>query len=150
MNPFSISVHNSLPLERKSEPVSLGVPFARGSLKNAADLQMQGPDGAPVLSQATATGLWHDGSVRWATLRFLADLAPGAEGRVLGHALRILDLEVGSGQETPLRWDIQTMYAGSSAGRFGLMAFAIKRGGQDLPLPPGWEEGDDEKARASQ
>ncbi len=78
------------------------------------------------------------------------DLAPGAEGRVLGHALRILDLEVGSGQETPLRWDIQTMYAGSSAGRFGLMAFAIKRGGQDLPLPPGWEEGDDEKARASQ
>ena len=81
MNPFSISVHNSLPLERKSEPVSLGVPFARGSLKNAADLQMQGPDGAPVLSQATATGLWHDGSVRWATLRFLADLAPGADAR---------------------------------------------------------------------
>ena len=78
------------------------------------------------------------------------DLAPGTPGRVLGHVLRIIDLEMGAGQDTPLRWDIQTMYAGSPGARFSLMAFAIRRGGKDLPLPPGWEEGDDEKARAAQ
>lgn len=78
------------------------------------------------------------------------DLAPGTPERVLDHALRIIDLELGAGQDAPLRWDIQTMYAGSPGARFTLMAFAIRRGGKDLPLPPGWEEGDDEKARATQ
>ncbi len=77
------------------------------------------------------------------------DLAPGAPERVLDHAVRIIDVEMGAGQDTPLRWDIQTMYAGSPGARFSLMAFAIRRGGKDLPLPPGWEEGDDEKARAT-
>ncbi len=77
------------------------------------------------------------------------DLAPGTPARVLGHALHILDLELGSGQDTPLRWDIQTTYAGSPGAHFNLMAFAIKRGGQDLPLPPGWEKGDDEVARST-
>lgn len=77
------------------------------------------------------------------------DLASGSQERELGHALRILDLELGSGQETLLRWDVQTMYAGSSGARFNLLAFAIKRGAEELPFPPGWEAGDDEKARAS-
>ncbi len=78
------------------------------------------------------------------------DLAPGAPPRVLGHVLRIIDQEVGAGQDTPLRWDVQTMYAASPGARFNLMAFAIKRGDQTLPLPPGWEEGDDESARGSE
>jgi hypothetical protein len=77
-------------------------------------------------------------------------IAAGAPARVLDHTLRIIDLEVGAGQDALLRWDIQTMYAGSPGAHFSLMAFAIKRGGKDLPLPPGWEEGDDEKARATQ
>ena len=77
------------------------------------------------------------------------DLAPGVPERVLGHALRIIDLELGAGRDAPLRWDIQTMYAGSPGARFSLMAFAIRRGGKELPLPPGWEAGDDEEARAT-
>ena len=77
------------------------------------------------------------------------DVVPGAPERVLGYALRIMDLELGAGQDAPLRWDVQTMYVGSPGARFRLMAFAISRGGKHLPLPPGWEEGDDEKARAT-
>lgn len=42
------------------------------------------------------------------------------------------------------------MYAGSPGAHFSLMAFAIRRSDKDLPLPPGWEAGDDEKARALQ
>ncbi len=77
------------------------------------------------------------------------DIAPGNPRRVLDTALRITDVDVGPGQETPLRWDIQTMYAGSAGARFELGAFAISRGGKALPLPPGWEPGDDDRARRS-
>src|SRR5262249_43941747 len=62
-------------------------------------------------------------SIRGVRLIYL-DVAPGAPERILDHQLRILDVEIGSGQDTPLRWDIQTMYAGAQGGRFMLMAFA--------------------------
>lgn len=77
------------------------------------------------------------------------DVSVGTPQRVLDHALKIIDTTVEAKASATLRWDIQTMYAGADGARFSLMAFAIKRGGASLPWPPGWEAGDDEKARAS-
>ena len=52
-----------------------------------------------------------------------------------------MEASIAGGGRTPLRWDVQTMYAGQS-GRsgFSLQAYAIKRGGEDVPPPPGWKE----------
>jgi len=52
---------------------------------------------------------------------------------------RDMDVTLASGQRTPLRWDLQTMYAGSGSGGFRVQAFAVKRGDKVLPPPPGWK-----------
>jgi len=66
--------------------------------------------------------------------------APGAEGRELDRMQKVLDVKLASGEQTGLRWDIQTMYAGPAGGGFQLLAFAVKRGDETLPPPPEWRE----------
>jgi hypothetical protein len=73
---MKIQVHNLLPIERKQEQVTLGIPFARGELKDAAALHVRSGDGTELPSQARAQCNWGDGSVRWALLHFLGDLKP--------------------------------------------------------------------------
>jgi len=71
---MKIQVHNLLPIERKQEPVTLGIPFARGELKDAGALRVRSSDRIESTSQARAQCFWGDGSVRWALLHFLGDL----------------------------------------------------------------------------
>jgi len=63
---------------------------------------------------------------------------PGPQGRELDRFQRVLDERFEGGGQTPLRLDVQTMYG--SFGGFVLQAFAIRRGGQTLPLPAEWKE----------
>lgn len=74
---MKIQVHDLLPIERKDEPVTLGIPFARGELRDAAALRVIGPGGTALRSQARAQNRWGDGSVRWVLLHFLGDLKAG-------------------------------------------------------------------------
>lgn len=61
--------------DRKQEPISIGIPFAEGQLKDVADFGVQNGDEAiPV--QVDVTGHWDDGSVKWLTAHFEVDL-PG-------------------------------------------------------------------------
>ena len=76
MDPFSIRVFNELPTARKAECVTLGVPFARGELSDAATLRVFTKSGTAAPSQSRAQATWADGSVRWALLHFLGDLKP--------------------------------------------------------------------------
>ncbi|MCP4642918.1 MAG: hypothetical protein GY851_20900, partial [bacterium] len=64
---------------RQSWPATVGMPFSRGALANVGDLRLSNPRGDDVPLQAIPTSLWHDGSVKWATLSFLADSR--AEGK---------------------------------------------------------------------
>lgn len=67
--------------------------------------------------------------------------APSADARELDRVQKVLEEQLASGEQTALRLDVQTMYAGQSGmSGFSLQAFAIKRGGQVLPPPPGWKE----------
>ena len=52
MRTFSVRVYNALPTERKGECVTLGVPFARGELKDAALLRVSAGDGTELPAQA--------------------------------------------------------------------------------------------------
>ena len=58
-------------------PVSAGVPFQRGAVRDASSLALAGPDGKPAPLQAQTLSKWPDGSCRWALLDFEA--AGGAE-----------------------------------------------------------------------
>lgn len=67
--------------DRVAEPVTLGVPFARGALTDAAAFAVH--DGGTALPcQVTTTSTWHDGSVRWLLARFLVDLPGNAAHEV--------------------------------------------------------------------
>jgi hypothetical protein len=71
-------------------------------------------------------------------MRILSE--PGPSARELDRTQKVFDERVPGGEKTVLSLDVQTMYAGISGGGFQLLAFAIKRGDQVLPLPPDWKE----------
>jgi hypothetical protein len=58
-------------------PVSAGVPFQRGTVRDVSSLALAGPDGKGVPLQAQALSKWPDGSCRWVLLDFEA--AAGTE-----------------------------------------------------------------------
>ena len=55
-----------------AEPVTIGVPFARGSVRDASHISLSDAAGQPVPVQAQATEWWPDGSIRWALVDFQA------------------------------------------------------------------------------
>jgi hypothetical protein len=63
---------------------------------------------------------------------------PGPQGHELDRFQQVLEERVEGGAQIPLRLDVQTMYG--TFGGLTLQAFAIRRGGQTLPLPPEWKE----------
>ena len=48
--------------ERRSEPVSCGLPLPRGGVSDLSQLGVSGPDGAAVPAQLEALSRWPDGS----------------------------------------------------------------------------------------
>jgi hypothetical protein len=65
-------------VRRSNEPVTTGVPFAEGALKDAADLHLFDAQGRPVPLDAHILSPWPDGSVRTALVTFLTDIDAGA------------------------------------------------------------------------
>lgn len=74
---------------RTREPVRLGVPIGEGRLRTAGGLALLDSAGTPQLLQARALDHWHDGSVRWLLLDFLADYGGGGPAvyRLDTHAM---------------------------------------------------------------
>ncbi len=54
-------------------PVTVGVPFGAGTLKDAGELAVSEEGGRGVLCQAVPTSFWPDGSIRWALVDFRAE-----------------------------------------------------------------------------
>src|SRR5262249_29776706 len=83
----------------------------------------------------------YPGTVEGARLMFRILTHPGPDARELELSQKVIETRLASGEQTALRWDLQSMYAGQSGvSGFMLQAFAIKRGGQELPVPPDWKE----------
>jgi PcRGLX-like N-terminal RIFT barrel domain len=67
-------------VERKSEPITCGVPFARGLLKDTSRLSLTDASGKAVAASFKAVNFWPgDKSVRWAHLDTLVSVAAGKE-----------------------------------------------------------------------
>lgn len=61
---------------RANEPVTMGVPFPEGAVKDASTLAMKGPDGKPVPCQFEEVSRWRTekGGVRWVHATWLASV----------------------------------------------------------------------------
>ena len=93
----ALQAASSVPLEiredagvrREHEPVTSGVPFPMGALKDAAQIRLLDERGQEIPLQAKASATWRDGSVKWVLLDFPLD----AEA----NATRHLAIEFGEG-----------------------------------------------------
>ena len=85
---------------RSDWPVSGGVPFKRGAVKDAENVQLLDGSGEPVRLQREVLARWNDGSVKWLLLDFFATLD--------ANTTRTYTLRYGEGvqqqAESPLRW----------------------------------------------
>ena len=59
---------------RKGWPVTSGIPFAQGALRDHEASALFGPDGKQMPLQTEVLATWPDGSVRWLLLDFQVDL----------------------------------------------------------------------------
>jgi hypothetical protein len=90
-------VADSANVARQGEPVTTGVPFSRGALKDVSRLALS-VGGKMVPAQFTKTISWPDGSVRWALLDGQVDVPAG--GKV---ALKLTDKGGNPVSDTPVR-----------------------------------------------
>jgi hypothetical protein len=84
-----LTLENALAFERRGEPITAGVPLAKGFARRAEDLTVLDPDGKAVPSQVLVTGTYRDGSPRWVLLDFAADVPANAKAvyRLVSGAL---------------------------------------------------------------
>jgi len=69
---------NSGTAQQAAQPVTVGLPFPRGTCPDPAGLSLLDPQGRLVPLQALPLALWSDGSIQWLLLDFLVpSLTPG-------------------------------------------------------------------------
>jgi hypothetical protein len=73
---IELSVVEPLGVTRRRWPVTMGVPFAQGALRDDGALQLA-RDGEVQALQTRTQLSWPDGSVKWALVDFQGDLTPG-------------------------------------------------------------------------
>jgi len=150
-----VTVSEPAGISRAREPLTFGVPFARGALKDAAMLRCWHDDeGTRLPIQARALSKWPDGTVRWALVDTQVPLEAHAEVRLaIGTASDI--------KATPLKWgalpdpsaskdnkaaaSIPMIEDGTTSWRMLTVAALnapAKKGEKDAPPPPAASAGD--------
>lgn len=79
------------------QPITLGVPFAKGSLADIQRLELTDEDGRPVPLQTAPLARWSDGSIQWLLLDFIV---PGARKGLAAWQLRSVPAERSTGMAT--------------------------------------------------
>ena len=70
-----LTVQEPSGVARKGWPVTSGIPFAQGALRDHMASALFGPDGKEMPLQTEVLAKWPDGSARWLLLDFQVDLA---------------------------------------------------------------------------
>ncbi len=68
---------------RRSEPVSVGLPFPKQAVFQPSELVLFGHDQIPRASQIQVLARWFDESIKWALVDFQADVEPGQTAEYL-------------------------------------------------------------------
>lgn len=136
---------------RQAWPVTAGVPFARGELRDAGCIRVLDGNDRPLPVHADVSATWPDGSVRWALLDLQTDIS--AQARL---ELRLDTDGDGAAVETQLRADTRDdaidVLTGDCAVRVGRcgqrLLRAASRGPREYLRPEddgadllAWEEG---------
>jgi hypothetical protein len=69
-----ITISERAGIDRINEPVSMGIPFPRGIIKNVSSLALEDENGEKIVLQAEELATWPDGSLKWALLDFQISL----------------------------------------------------------------------------
>ena len=80
-SPIELMTREPALVDRKSFPLTMGLPFATGALPVNVPLSIEDETGRPLPLQTRVMETHEDGSVRWVLLDFLADLAAGEKSR---------------------------------------------------------------------
>ena len=75
---YAIVVQERDGIARTGEPVTLGMPFARGTLSATAPFRIVDGGGDTQDAQFQVMALWDDGSVKWLKCHFQADVPAGS------------------------------------------------------------------------
>ncbi len=81
-----IIIEESLGLDRFREPVTAGIPFPKGLLKDRNSLTLIGKKNKPIPLQAETLAVWPDQSIKWLLLDFEAD---GSAKSALSYFLHV-------------------------------------------------------------
>jgi hypothetical protein len=74
----SIQFHETLGVKRNHEPVTWGLPFPRGRLKNTGQIEIHDSQKNQYNFFCEPISFWHDGSIKWAHFDFQVSLMPNA------------------------------------------------------------------------
>ena len=89
------------PCARRGEPVTVGLPWPRGTVADERRFQLVGPGGSAEPLQTKVLDRWPDGSVRWCLFDFLATWDGKQTDRVLVPRDSILFAGTPSGFNKP-------------------------------------------------
>src|SRR5436305_11164693 len=65
---------------RRGEPVTVGLPWPRGAVRDDRQFRLVGPGGDPQALQTKVLDRWPDGSVRWCLFDFFATAGGADDG----------------------------------------------------------------------
>lgn len=74
--PITINEDNNI--NRKAEPITIGVPFAKGKVKSTDLLSLYDKE-EKIPCQINTTTTWNDGSIKWIILNFQTDIDANSE-----------------------------------------------------------------------
>jgi exo-rhamnogalacturonan lyase-like protein len=113
-----LTVTESTGVDRALEPVTTGVPFAKGVLKNVSGLSVVDANGKRLPCQFRQTSSWSDGSVRWALM----------DTQVTVAANESTTVKVGTGARArPASPVVVTDKAGALSVSTGRLAFTVSK-----------------------
>jgi hypothetical protein len=111
-----------------SQPVTVGIPFAKGKLRQPKSLVLIACDGSPRPIQTHVTARWSDGSVRWLLIDFVVDSV--RRGRQAWHLADVADVcavsrpQAMAAGESESAFDVHTGTASFRVNRRELQPFA--------------------------
>lgn len=82
----SLRLHNRSHRPLPRQPVTHGVPWPRGAVRDLAQLRAIDAQGLPIPAAFTTLNTWPDGSLQWTLLDTSVDFAPSGDAHLTIHA----------------------------------------------------------------